>query len=936
MPVSKTILSQLLDQISDLVWIISVEDLGIVYLNDAAATIFKVADNGGSNGNDLSNDLGTIGANWLKRLGKNDRAILESNLKNIHSRGTFEQTLAFHCSDQRVLSLRTVFTLDEDCNALQDCKFITAIAEDATDSLQAQRRLGESQAVYQSLVESLPISVFQKDAKGSFRFGNQRFCAALGITLEQLVGKTDRDLFPGSLAKKYVRDDLEVLTSGKTFQGIEEHRTPDGKQSYIEVLKAPVMDTEGKPVGVQGIFWDVTDRHNAEEALREAKEMAESASRAKSDFLANVSHEIRTPMNGVIGMSNLLLEMVSDRQQREYVQMIAQSGESLLTLINDILDFSKIESGKIELEQIPMSVREVLGDAVNLLRFRAQAKHVDLICKVESGFPDRVIGDPTRLKQIIINLIGNAIKFTDVGEIRVDVRFIKLTPTSVQLDFSVRDSGIGIAPDKLDVIFREFEQADTSVTREHGGTGLGLAISAELAKLFGGNLEVESVVGEGSCFSFQAKFELAADPHRFSDTDGQAIDIAQKRALIVSSDELQTKQLEKWLTDLNMRNSQSAGVELALKKIKGYAVAGVPFDLVVADSKLQDGLAEELAKRVAKIDEIATTKFLLLAEDSGGDTDTPEASLDEALKNDCLWQTISGPLDANKIRLGMLTALSDARSTTTNNRPFKPPTRVTTAEIDAPALEILLAEDNLINQKLAIALLEKEGHQVSVAADGQQAVDLFEQSKGKFDVVLMDVQMPVMDGFAATKAIREFEKLKDQSTPIIALTAHAGTQDRDRCLAAGMDEYLCKPIRAKDLRGMIEHLTGQASRSVAPAVTQEAAGDAVDWQRGFETVGGDQSLLKNLIGVFLQEQSSMQGEIEKAIATDDNTHLRLSAHSLKGASTHLGAHEVARVARELELIGEQKRAESKITSPLMVELKDALSEASAEFKNFIR
>jgi len=931
MPVSKTILSQLLDQISDIVWIISADTGGIVYLNDAAAVIFKI----GTVGIPADNDLVAPDTSWLDQLEKNDRAILKSNLKHISSTGTFEQTLEFNSTSDQAFSLRTVFTLDEDCDVPQKCKYITAIGMDITDSLRADRKLGESQAVYRSLVESLPISVFRKDEKGNFKFGNQRFCGALEMTPEQLIGKTDSDLFPESLAKKYIRDDAEVLASGKIFQGIEEHVTPDGKQSYIEVLKAPVTDNEGKPIGIQGIFWDVTDRQNAQKSLREAKEIAESASHSKSDFLANVSHEIRTPMNGIIGMSNLLLEMVSDRQQREYVQMIVQSGESLLTLINDILDFSKIESGKIELERIPMSVREALSDAVNLLKFRAQAKHVDLICNVESGFPDRVVGDPTRLKQIIINLVGNAIKFTDDGEIRVDIHLTKLTTVSVQLKISVTDTGIGIPPDKLKVIFREFEQADTSVTREHGGTGLGLAISAQLAELFGGKLEVESAVGEGSCFSFVANFGLAEDTRRFSDSVGETIDIAQKRALIVCSNEQQGKQLEKWLTDLDMRNSLTSSVELAIKKIKGYAVAGVPFDLVVAESNLIDGSAQELAKRISKIDEVASTKFLLLGSDSTGDTKTPKSSLDAALSNRCKWQTIPLPLTANKIRVGMLSLLSDSSVATTNHRSSKTPTQIKNEEADCRELKILLAEDNLINQKLAIALLEKEGHRVTVAADGRQAVNLFREHNCEFDVVLMDVQMPVMDGFAATKAIREFEKLHDQLTPIIALTAHAGAEDRNRCLAAGMDQYLSKPIRAKDLRGMIEHLTGQTCRVVAPAAAQDTGGDVVDWQRAFDTVAGDQSLLKDLVRVFLKEQSAMRGKIEKAIATDDNTRLRLSAHSLKGAASHLGAHEISRIARELELIGEKKRAESKITSPLLAELKDAIDEVSVEFKKFI-
>ncbi|MDB4767001.1 PAS domain S-box protein, partial [bacterium] len=363
MPVSKTILSQLLDQISDLVWIISAENGGIVYVNDTAKRVFQI-----DTGSDPSgNDLASPDTNWLKGLSENDRIIFESNLEHIKVSQSFEQTLKFCTASDQMLNLRAIFTLDEGCDQQSDCNLITAIAVDVTARLKAEQALGESQAVYSSLVESLPIRVFRKDVVGRIQFGNQRYCDAMGMTLEELKDKTDKDLAPAELAEKYLRDDQEIMRSGKIFRGIEEHVTPEGESRYVEVLKAPVLDANGNPSGIQGIFWDVTDRHNAEEALRKAKEMAESASQAKSDFLANVSHEIRTPMNGIIGMSNLLLEMVSDRQQREYVEMISQSGESLLTLINDILDFSKIESGKIELERTSMSIRETVSDAVNLL-----------------------------------------------------------------------------------------------------------------------------------------------------------------------------------------------------------------------------------------------------------------------------------------------------------------------------------------------------------------------------------------------------------------------------------------------------------------------------------------------------------------------------------------------------------------------------------------
>lgn len=927
MPVSKTILSQLLDQISDLVWIISANSCGIVYVNDAARDLFDVT------GDRDANDLASPDANWLSGIDENDRVILESNLEQIRVSRRFEQTLKYRVSPNRVHDLRTLFSLDEDCDDPTECQLITAIAVDVTASLKAERKLDESKAIYHSLVESLPISVFRKDASGRMQFGNQRYCDDLGISLEELKNKRDEELAPAELAEKYIQDDNEVLATGKIFRGIEEHVSPNGVRSYVEVLKAPILDSNGNPVGIQGIFWDVTARQNAQEALRAAKEMAESASQAKSDFLANVSHEIRTPMNGIIGMSNLLLEMVSDRQQREYVEMIADSGESLLTLINDILDFSKIESGKIELENIPMSIREAMGDAVNLLKFRAQAKHVDLICNVASDIPDRITGDPTRLKQIIINLVGNAIKFTDEGEIKVEVELIEITDTAVQLHFSVTDTGVGIPSDKLELIFREFEQADTSVTRQHGGTGLGLAISAQLVELFGGQIEVQSTVGEGSCFKFKAGFGLSDTVGLVDDTAGEPLELSKQRALVLTSDQKTTEQIQQWLDKLKVRHSVAHSIDSATQKIKGYATAGVPFDLVLTEANLSDGSVLELIQSTERLNDVEPTKFLIITDEKMKLADPAEKCLDEILAGESDRQVIREPLDANKLRLGILTLLSGVQPPTTDHGVSERPTSVASEELASRKLNILLAEDNLINQKLAIALLEKEGHHVTVAADGQQAVELYRQ--GNFDVVLMDVQMPVMDGLAATRMIREYEVANKVHTPIIALTAHAAVSDRDRCLEAGMDEYLSKPIRVKDLRKMIEQRTGKVSRSVKPVVTSVTADKVVDWQRAFETVGGDQSLLKDLIGVFLKEKSSMQREIEKATANDDNTHLRLSAHSLKGATAHLGAHEVSRIARELELIGEQKRAELSVTKPLLSELKNAIANVSVEFKKFI-
>ena len=936
---SNSTFKRLLDHVSDLVWIISVQQDAIVYFNEASSDLFTGA------AEKTIEDGGSVPLSvWLDSVEANDRTILSSNLKRIDTIGSFVQTVLIDNGPAKGRSLKISFSssvdvslrldggeLSEDSQPLESM-LITAVAKDVTEHIAAQRKLSESQAIYLSLVESLPISVFRKDYKGRFVFANKRVCDGFGTTLDELIGKRDVDMFEAELAAKYSRDDQTVLKTGEAFHDIEKHVSPDGTESYVEVLKAAVKDADGNPQGIQGMYWDVTDRHLAEAELLRAKEMAEMASRAKSDFLANVSHEIRTPMNGILGMSSLLLESIADRQQREYVEMISESGEALLTLINDILDFSKIESGKIELEEHPIAIAQIVAEVTSLLKFKADEKNLDLKIDFDQQVPSSVIGDGVRLRQVIINLVSNAVKFTRAGEIRVSVSLVDQTDENVSVRFQVSDTGVGIDPEKFDVIFQEFEQADTSITRQYGGTGLGLAISQKLVELMGGSIKVTSRVGVGSCFEFVGGFGRAESGTAEAATkvrESRTGNLRQYRALVVIEDEVRRSMVVDLLDDIGIKNTSTQSIKGAVKKLKGYVAAGEHFNVVLADMVLSDGTANQLQEKMIS-ESLDKCVMVQLVPESGRPAGTGFVEFQ-----------VDHPINGENLKIALLNALgrTGQQTTVAPDKSHGGP-HLSESETDtgvqlaqAKQLRVLLAEDNLINQKLAIALLEKEGHEVTVASDGQQAVEYFLAEP--FDVVLMDLQMPVMGGLEATRKIRDFERVNGTHAPIIALTAHAGAVDRERCLAAGMDEYISKPIRIGKLRDAISHQTGTRRRTGERPEQIQTSQTAVNWQHAFETVGGDQELLKDLIGVFLSEQSSMLAKVNAAIEAGDSAQLRLSAHSLKGAAGHLGAYDVAKIAGELENAGENRKADSKQVGPLIEKLHLAIKDSAKEFRRFI-
>ena len=887
--------------VSEMTWALSLDGQRILFLNPVAETVL------GSQNTEL--DLQSD--SWLTSIHPDDRLALQQNLLEIAELRQFSRELRITRSTDLEVWVKAKFQLILDAEGRPS--FVGVTAKDVTKRIDAERQLEESQAIYHSLVESMPINVFRKDRDGRIVFANQRYCNELNMSLSQLVGKTDYDLFP-EMAHKYVKDDAWVLQTGLAFHDIESHPAGHEDLSYVEVLKAPVCDASGRRIGIQGMFWDVTARKKAEQALRHAKELAESASRAKTDFLANVSHEIRTPMNGIIGITELLLTSIREKEHREYLELIQSSGESLLTLINDILDFSKIEAGKLQLESKRFSLRDSLGDTLRSIAVRAHAKQLELIVNFAADVPDEIVGDLARLRQVIVNLVSNAIKFTDRGEVEVDVSTLKLRDGHARLKFTVTDTGIGIPANKLKLIFVEFEQVDSSTTRQYGGTGLGLAIASKLVTLMGGELKVDSVVGEGSRFTFEVDVHFAETffEQPLEGLRGQSV-------LMVVRNAKQRVALNNIFSRAFVRTHQAIATTDAMETLKQLVRQQTPAAAVVCDAELDQDSGTELIRSMRQVPSLAHTPVIMLTRAVSHQTvvNREQLGIDDLLIKPVKEKDL---LTSLALALGLLNDITTAQGSAYGR-----------IEPSLEPLVVLLAEDNRVNQKLVVGLLEKQGHRITVAHNGRQAVELYPQNA--FDLVLMDVQMPEMDGYQATHEIRQLQTRLGVRVPIIALTAHASPDDRKRCLAAGMDEYLSKPIRAQDLFVLIEKLTGHRSALSGPGASASTHQNCVDWEHAFDTVGGDRPLLQELIAVFLKDQSKMESSIERAIQRNDEKELRLSAHSLKGALTHLGGREPARIAGELELLA--KNEDLAAAQELLPKLKASLENVSREMKQFL-
>ncbi len=757
------------------------------------------------------------------------------------------------------------------------------ISRDITKHHETEEALHVERDRLRTLIDNLPDHIFIKDRNGRFVTVNSTLVISLGKESEaELIGRCDRDIFDSATAKIFEADDQRVMTTGlMLFNREEELVTAEGFRRTILTTKVPLRTTSGEIVGLIGICRDITERKLAEEELRRAKDAAEVASRAKSDFLANMSHEIRTPMNAVIGMTELLLGTEVQSEQREYLETIRDSADSLLGIINDILDFSKIESGKFELESYPIEVREWLGDAVRTLGIRAHAKKIELAFEIEEAVPQFILGDGLRLRQIILNLVGNAIKFTEAGEVLVSVKVAQQNAERVKLHFIVRDTGIGMTPEQLSRVFEAFEQADTSMTRRFGGTGLGLSISSRLASLMGGQIKAQSVFGQGSTFDFIVDFTKTSTGASEKPVNTDLELYAGLRVLIVDDNDTNRRILLRMCQNWRMSPIAVADATSALEQLRQASETGPPFDLVLTDASMPDIDGFTLASHIQQDRKIGSVVVMML-------TSLDQTHGTKDLERFGIKSFLVKPVKQSDLLDAIMLALDGRRS----DRPVAVENQPAASQIRP--LQILLAEDSLANQKLAIGLLKRWGHTLTVANNGRQAVD--KAAQGAFDLILMDVQMPELDGLEATALIRQEQARTGQRIPIIAMTAHAMKGDKERCLEAGMDAYVSKPVRPHEiLAAMLPFFTpgqdppasvrGVASSpppTVAPAALHQIPPDAlIDWAAARVIVLEDEDLLREIVEAFLSEAEPIAIELSAALTSADSRAVARLAHTLK-------------------------------------------------------
>ena len=770
-------------------------------------------------------------------------------------------------------------------------------------------RLAEREAVLRATNDASPHGIFVTDAAGACTYTNPAYQRISGLLPEEALGDGWGRGIHAEDRERVQREWAEAAAAHRPYESNHRfHRA--GREAVWASVRAAEVRIAGDLHGYVGVVEDITPRLKREAELADAKERAEAATRAKGDFLASMSHEIRTPMNGVIGMTGLLLDTDLSPDQREYAETIRGSADALLAIINEILDFSKIEAGKMTIEPIPFDLLVAVEEVADLLSFRASEKQIDLIVRYEPGAPRRFLGDAGRIRQVILNLAGNAIKFTEHGHVLIDVERVLGEDGTPSVRVSVRDSGIGIPAEKLGSLFGKFVQVDASTTRKFGGTGLGLAISKSLVELMGGRVEAESVLGEGSTFWFT--LPLAEDPSP-PPTAAPLPDLSGLRVLIVDDNKVNRRVLSEQLESWGMTHHAASGGTEAIAALHAAVDRGEPFHIAILDYFMPEMDGEMLAQAIRADTAIRRTMLIMLTS-SGKKGDGRR--FEKAGFAGYFVKPVRGSTLMDALATAWGAQLEGKESPIVTRHSLAESAKKSGSRGDASTdaaglpfehVRVLVAEDNVVNQKVACRLLEKLGCRVEVAANGKEAVELV--GRMPFDIVFMDCQMPELDGYDATREIRKREGAKKR-TPVLAMTANAMDADRTRCLEAGMDDFISKPVHPPILRQALERWTTNRVPSTTKDSNDGAGpangddGPPVDLE-GSETLSsliadGGEEVARELIALFMEDAPARCKEIGDAIRRGDAPAAAAAAHSLKSSAGTVGANRMARLCAQVE------------------------------------